>query len=76
MEEPSRGTGMQDVLQYSNHIQTIGIQEQDYGYSVTVGCKHFCIETNEKLIRLLSDYILNPEIMHKRWEQDGKTIFN
>lgn len=55
-------------------ILKIEIRQQDYGYVVTVGCSTFCIETKEKLISKLTEYLTYPALTEKRWQE--RTLFN
>jgi hypothetical protein len=43
-----------------NVIRYIQIRAANYGYIVNIGCQEIVIELKEKLIELLSKYILEP----------------
>lgn len=45
----------------------IQINQLDYGYVVNVGCKTFAIETPEKLLKYITEYINNPGEAEKKF---------
>jgi hypothetical protein len=44
---------------------SITINQLDHGYTVNVGCKCFAIESRDKLIALLGNYLADPSGTHK-----------
>ena len=54
-------------------IRKIGIRQLEYGYVVEVGCHWFAIETVDKLLQALTDYVNNPKSIEKAWF-DGKFL--
>jgi len=45
------------------------IEPLDYGFTVKIGCQKFAIETKERLIEKLSQYINNPKDVEKKWSR-------
>lgn len=56
-----------------DRIMNIEITQVDHGYIVRVGCQTIAIETDTKLISLLSAYIANPAEIQKQYQ--NKTLF-
>ena len=56
-----------------NKIREVKIEQLNHGYLVRVGCQRFAIETSEKLLSLLSDYMKFPADTEKAWF-DGKLL--
>lgn len=50
-----------------NTIRTFMVRQLNFGYVVEVGCHSFAIETKEKLVKLVSDYINTPDETEKKW---------
>ena len=48
-----------------NRARPICIEELDYGYLVKVGCQTVVIEKTEKLIKVLSQYLTDPQATEK-----------
>lgn len=48
-------------------MREIGIKQLNYGYNVIIGCHTFAIETPEKLIEKLSEYIKDPKGTENKW---------
>jgi hypothetical protein len=44
-----------------NKARKILIEELDYGYLVKVGCQTVVIEKSEKLIKILTQYLTDPQ---------------
>lgn len=60
----------------TNKIRDVRIEQLNYGYIVRVGCHSFAIETKEKLINLLSEYMGSPEITEKNWFNGSFLVTN
>lgn len=59
-----------------NKIKDITIRALDFGYMVNVGCQSVAVETKEKLIQKLADYINNPLEINNTWfSSTGKEKF-
>lgn len=48
------------------------VSKLNHGYVVTVGCSKFAIESNEKLIKVLTEYISNPSEKEKKWHETNE----
>ena len=57
-------------IQYS--FRDFSVNKLNYGYVVRVGCHQFAIETPEKLIDKLTEYILDPNRCESNWWKNGK----
>lgn len=51
----------------SDRIKSTSIKQVDNGYIITVGCKTFVIESLDKLIKLLTVYLTNPDTTEDMW---------
>lgn len=51
----------------SSRMRGILIEALDYGFTVKIGCQRFAIETKERLIEKLTEYINNPWDVEKKW---------
>jgi hypothetical protein len=63
----------------NNRINDLVIKQMDLGYLVKVGCQTLCIESKERLTKLFTAYVNNPEkTMDKYYRDellnDGKTV--
>lgn len=54
-------------LRDENKIREVSIRELNKGYLVNVGCHSFAITDSKLLIKLLSEYISDPEKTEKKW---------
>jgi hypothetical protein len=61
------------MIEKQNGIREIKITQLDYGYIVIVGCNSFAIETADKLIKKLTQYIKQPQEIEQKW-LDTKTL--
>ena len=48
-------------------IKQIQIEQLDLGYIVRVGCQSFAIETSDKLVSALGEYLKDPSGVEKQW---------
>lgn len=48
-------------------MRPVTIEQLDYGYLVHVGCQRFAVETHEKVINALNEYMSNPYETEKKW---------
>jgi len=48
-------------------IRDVCVKQLNYGYIVTIGCHKFAIETPEKLIEKLGEYIKSPQETESKW---------
>lgn len=48
-------------------FRDFSIKKLNYGYIVTVGCHRFAIEDKKKLIKVVSEYIDDPDKVEKSW---------
>lgn len=51
----------------SNKIRDIVIKQLDYGYTILIGCQSFAIETKEKLLLNITDYLDSPQEIENLW---------
>ena len=58
-------------VQYS--FRNFSVSKLNYGYVVNVGCHSFAIEAKENLIKLLTEYISDPNAKEIQW-WETKTI--
>jgi hypothetical protein len=56
-------------ISIKNNIRDINIIQLNYGYIVKVGCNSFAIETPERLIEKLTEYIKEPQATEKKWNE-------
>lgn len=56
-----------------NKMREVRIKQLNHGYFVEIGCQQFAIETSEKLLSALADYMKNPDGTEKSWF-DGKFL--
>ena len=45
----------------------LNIKQLDYGYIVTVGCHEFALETHERVIEMLGEYLADPKGTEAKW---------
>lgn len=57
----------EDDAYYHRMKHEVKISQLDYGYVVSVGCKSFAIETPEKLLAYLTEYITKPGETEKKF---------
>jgi hypothetical protein len=55
------------VEEKSERIREIRISQLDFGYVVNVGCQSFAIESAEKLLEKLAEYIKEPAKTEEKW---------
>ncbi len=48
-------------------MRGIFIDPLNYGFIVKIGCQKFAIETKERLIEKLTEYINNPQDVERKW---------
>lgn len=48
-------------------MRGILIEPLNYGFVVKIGCQRFAIETKERLLEKLTEYINNPMDVEKKW---------
>lgn len=48
-------------------IRSINIEQLDLGYVVRVGCQSFAIETADKLLLAMAEYLKSPAEVEKKW---------
>lgn len=53
-------------------FRDFSVNKLNYGYIVTVGCHKFAVEDKKKLIKLVSDYIDNPNETESNWWKTKK----
>lgn len=54
----------------------ISIEGLDYGYLVRVGCQTVAVETKEKVIAKLTEYLENPSEFQKKWFTDRSSLMS
>jgi hypothetical protein len=54
-----------------HEMRDITISPLNYGFIVKIGCSQFAIETKEKLVEKLSEYIMNPSEKENNWREKG-----
>lgn len=52
----------------------INIEPKDHGYIIRVGCKTFCVEKAEKLIKLLGKYLNNPNGVEREFNASEQKL--
>jgi hypothetical protein len=57
----------QAIGKSDNKIREIGIRQLHFGYIVTVGCHNFAIESSDKIIDVLGQYLKNPNETEQKW---------
>ena len=67
LEEDCARPMREDEVPNSKTMREIGIKQLNYGYNVIIGCHTFAIETPEKLIEKLAEYIKDPKGTEKKW---------
>lgn len=50
----------------------ITIEPLDYGYLVSVGCQKLAVESSEKLVKKLGEYLANPGEVQGKWFSTDK----
>ena len=55
------------IAENSNQSKRINIEPLNYGYIVTVGCQKFAIESSEKLVLNLAEYLKDPNGVERKW---------
>ena len=58
---------------FHNAIREVNIKQLNHGYIVQAGCQQFAIETSEKLLSALADYMKDPQGTENAWF-DGKLL--
>lgn len=53
-----------------SNIREVTITPLDYGFIIRVGCQQFAIESTEKLILQLSEYLRHPAEVSENWFQN------
>lgn len=43
------------------------VKKLNYGYIITVGCHRFAIEDKKKVIKLISEYVDDPNKVESKW---------
>ena len=66
LEARCPGTPTTEV-QRNPKIRTINIDQLDLGYVVRVGCQSFAIETSEKLVSAMVEYLNHPNETEIKW---------
>jgi len=61
------------VAENSNKAKRITIEQLDFGYTVTVGCQKFAIESSDKLVLNLAEYLKDPNGVERKWFE-GKVL--
>ena len=59
-----------------NRPFNISIEGLDYGYLVRVGCQTVAVETKEKVIAKLTEYLENPSEFQKKWFTDRSSLMS
>lgn len=68
LQEVNMGIGLAETIDpIGNLAHNIIIKPLNYGYSVTVGCQVFAIESTEKLVVTLKEYLTSPKETEKKW---------
>ena len=69
MEDCERPRPMQleEEPMYPVKAREINIQPMDFGYVVRIGCQSFAIESIDKLITNLNEYLKDPNKTEKSW---------
>ncbi len=56
-----------------NKMREVRIKQLNHGYFIEIGCQQFAIETSEKLLSALGNYMKDPDGTEKAWF-DGKFL--
>lgn len=70
MDDCDRPRPIQDLEEApmsSKKARDINIQPMDFGFLVRVGCQSFAIESVDKLISNLNEYLKDPQKVEKSW---------
>ena len=54
-------------LRKANQIRDFNVKQLNYGYIVKIGCHSFALESHEKLIEKLDEYLKDPDATEKKW---------
>ncbi len=54
----------------------ITIEPLDYGYLVSVGCQKLAVESSERLIKKLGEYLANPGAIQSTWFSSDKSFMS
>jgi hypothetical protein len=67
--QPSQGGSMSDepMPQTTQLARNINITPLHYGYMVDVGCQRFAVESVDKLLKYLGEYLKDPQAVEKAW---------
>ena len=65
--EESRPMPMEEMPVEQNRAKEINIQPLNFGYIIRVGCQSFAIESADKLISSLNEYLKDPQKIEKSW---------
>ena len=65
--------GRPEPIREQNKMRVVEIKQLNHGYFVQIGCQQFAIETSEKLLSALADYMKDPQGTEKAWF-DGKFL--
>ncbi len=66
-EQPTCETAATNELQTMRDIR---IRQVTYGYIVDIGCACFAIETQEKMIEKVAEYIKNPRETENKFHKE------
>lgn len=67
INEPSGERRDEDRDEIRSQFRDVCVKQLNYGYIVTIGCHKFAIETPEKLIEKLGEYIKSPQETESKW---------
>ena len=59
--------GNDTIAKYPSKARQITIEQMDFGYIVRVGCQTYAIETIEKIMINLGDYLKDPGKVEGEW---------
>lgn len=53
-------------------FRDFSVKKLNYGYIITVGCHKFAIEDKKKVIKLISEYVDDPNKVESKWWETKK----
>ena len=62
-----------EPIREQKKMREVNIRQLNHGYFMQIGCQQFAIETSEKLLSALADYMKDPQSTEKAWS-DGKFL--
>jgi hypothetical protein len=65
--DPAKAQGRPIAEEKTPRIRELTIRQLDFGYIVNAGCQTFAIESADKLLEKLTEYINEPAKTEEKW---------